>query len=265
MSFKNLCCSLFALLLLSGCNIFSWTYSEEDTTSLAVALAGADAAFADRDYDKAILLYENAGLLAPGDAWSRHRLLQCLLLRNSGGNSLFTTHARLFTPPLYTNTEPPYADWAPVAAYRLAEDTRRAGAILAERRTNSGLTWSRLSADDPSVLADAALTEALLGILLLQDGNGNLQLLEATDPGSLDGTFFYTMTNTLSPAAETNLCLHLAAATNALHNARASLTNLFARAPEASLPGSVWQNLYTNLAPAISSSAAVITTLGALP
>lgn len=265
MIFKHLCCSLLALLVLSGCNIFSWTYSEEETTSLPVALAGADAAFDDRDYDKAILLYGNAAALAPGDAWPRHRLLQCLLLRNSGGRSLFTTHARLFAPPPYTNTEPPYADWAPVAAYRLAEDTRRAGAILAERRTNSGFTWSRLAADDPSVLADTALADALHGILLLQDGNGNLQLLEASDPGSLDGAYVYTMTNTLPPAAETNLCLHLAAATNALHHARASLTNLFARAPDTALPGSIWQNLYTNLEPAISSSAAVITTLGALP
>lgn len=262
---KHLCLSLLVLVFLQGCNIFSWTYSEEETTSLAVALAGADAAFDDRDYDKAILLYETAGALAPADAWPRHRLLQCLLLRNARGGSLFTTHARLFAPPPHSNPEPPYADWAPVAAYRLSEDTLRAGAILAERRTNTGFTWSRLAADDPSVLADTALAGALHGILLLQDGNGNLQLLEPADPGFLDGAFAYAMTNSLTPAAETNLCLRLATATNALQHARTVLTNLFARSPDAALTGSVWQNLYTNLAPAITSTAAVITSLGALP
>lgn len=257
---------ILVLLSAGGCNLYEWTYTTEDSTDFAVIMSGAEQAFDTRDYDQAIILYDRATQVRPGDAWPQHRKLQSLLLRNtSEGTSLFHAHAPLFDPGPWPLTNTLYGDWKALARVRLLEDMTSGVAILNRNRTNTGLYWSRLSPLDPSVLGDSALGYAVYGLLILQDGNSNAIPLEDHDPGRIDCTFAYSLTNTLSPTEATNLSLRLAAATNALRQAGSCLSELFAVHPSSGQPGTLWSALYTNLLRARDSAALTITTLGVLP
>ena len=247
---------ILAAALFSGCNLFSWSYSEEESTDIQTVLSGADVAFRDRDFSKAVALYNRALQLNPNDNYPRFRLLQSLLLRNSGDTALLTLHGDIFSTD-GTGALPLYASYSNTKAFDFLTDSGEAYQLLPYRDPAQGGFWSALSPDNSAVLNDSGTACAVYGFILLQDGNGNGAPFESSDPGILLDNFLYDAPAGLTQEGKTNLSQVLAQSTNALHRAAAFLDS------KTDLSG-VWLDLRTNLNTAITNLDSAISNLGVL-
>jgi len=247
---------LLLAVAISGCNIFESSYSEEENTDIPTVLAGAEAAFRNHDFSKAIALYSHALALNPENNYPRFRKLQSLMLRNCGDTPLLHLHSPLFATP-GAGTDPLYNNYSQIDAANLLADSAQAYKLLPYKESAQGGFWSSLSQGNSAVLNDSALACTVYGLLLLQDGNDNGIPLENSDPGKMLDNFSYDAPTGLTQTETSNLTLLLANATNAFARALEFLNSK-------SDLSSIWQYLKNNLNASILSVSTSITSLETL-
>jgi hypothetical protein len=174
----------FALLTITGCNVFSWTASVDESDDYGLLIAEARAQMTAGDPEKAVHYFTRALSLRTNDAPALDGRVEARLLILTAGRSIYTAMPFLFETngssrgKLFTQSS--------LVLTRYLEITQAVVSDINLLETHPSLTNSphttRLS-------ADAAIANGLTALLLAADGNTNGIPGEKSDPFTLAADF----------------------------------------------------------------------------
>lgn len=172
---------LLAMLLFSGCNLFDFFHTPEESSDPSTLQTEAEARYRNGDYNGAAAVASRALQIQPGNSRLRLLRMRALLLAVSGGRS-----APVFFPELFTSDTnlPPLGGITGEQLQTLLANMQTAAAD-SRVITNTNISDTTVSPLQPGFLLERTLTLTLLGQLVLLDGNTNGIPGEPADPFNL--------------------------------------------------------------------------------
>lgn len=165
------------LCFLSGCNLFSWAASVDDSNDYDLYLAEAQAHLSAGSPEKAVKYFSKALTIRTNDIQALSGRIEARLLILTGKRSVYTAFPQLFVPTgsssewLFTD-QPSWLGFLLAISRMAADDTILLDSLFSQTST----TYTA------RLLADAAIINALSSLLFAADGNGNGIPGEIDDP-----------------------------------------------------------------------------------
>ena len=255
---------LILVIVLSSCNLYNWVYSAESSEEFDIVMAEANSEFFDKNYDKALVLYDKAlaiqsNLSITLSSEALYGRIQSRILKQTDSKSVLTYYYFLFT----NNTDSQNSLFNSFDSFflgQLYEDmTFSYQDVLLILSSDSD---NAINPGNFSFLSDSGFIAAMAGCLRLLDSNTNSIPGENTDPIVIKNNFSLAYSN-LTPQEGTNSLLSIQEATNLLHSGTNFYHQLFLLYPNLDTPGSVFQNILKNINTLISNSEIAYTNIEA--
>lgn len=203
------------LLFAAGCNIFEWTYAEEKSNDYEVIMASADAYLRNRNYDKALALYERALEIRSNASQAFCGRINARLMKQTDSRSVIQVFPAFFSTS--NCTDPIFTSYSILSLTDLLRTITACNKDFNNILQPYPLSDGYCNTNSVSFQMDMAFIRGLAAVLFLLDNNTNAIPRESIDIFQVSCGFKLNSPTGLQPAEATNALNTIIRVTNTLY------------------------------------------------